>query len=378
MALVGLSLVLAPVVWVVFSRPPFLQRWFASLWSSYPRPPQIDQPPRDHDGVPRAGQEQEGGEEEVKSPVTITTTSADDGASASSSRKPVDQIAPSRPVNSSPAKPPTVEEPSQTTPKAPASQPYPNGSIPSLSLSPTPSPNTSAPKLVAPPASAAAVARSNAPAMPPPAPPTFSAPIIPDPSFSSPATSAAAMMPPPPRPPTLNNLNPAATSHHSNSNSLAAPNSFARAARQPGSSTLAPPPTHTSKPAKPSRKVMLEPGHSPLDWARLAQSPTSDLRNLPAGTPYIKVTPSQLRTMTGRRGKDAWTALGGRVYNITPYVAFHPGGGPELLRAAGRDGTCLFGEIHPWVNYEGMLASCMIGMLVEEGEEKKSEMDSMD
>ncbi|KAK7961987.1 uncharacterized protein PG986_002812 [Apiospora aurea] len=35
MALVGLSsLVLASVVWVVFSRPPFLQRWFASLWAS--------------------------------------------------------------------------------------------------------------------------------------------------------------------------------------------------------------------------------------------------------------------------------------------------------------------------------------------------------
>ncbi|KAK7914214.1 Cytochrome b5 reductase 4 [Apiospora marii] len=358
MALVGLSLVLASVVWVVFSRPPFLQRWLATLWpSSSPRPPpQIDQPPRDHD-APRAGQEQEGGEA-VKSPVTITTTSADDGASGTLA-------------------PPTVEEPpsSQTTPKAAAAKPSPDSSVPSFSLSSSPGSNSSTPKLVAPPASAAAVARSNAAAMPPPAPPTFSAPVIPDPSFSTPATSASAMMPPPPRPPTLNNLNPAATSRNAN---LAAPNSFARAARQPGTSTLAPPPTHSSVPAKPSRKVMLEPGHSPLDWARLAQSPTSDLRNLPAGTPYLKVTPSQLKTMTGRRGKDAWTALGGRVYNITPYVAFHPGGGPELLRCAGRDGTRLFGEIHPWVNYEGMLASCMIGMLVEEGEEKKSDMDDMD
>lgn len=61
-------------------------------------------------------------------------------------------------------------------------------------------------------------------------------------------------------------------------------------------------------------------------------------------------------------------ALGGRVYNITPYIAFHPGGEPELLRGAGRDGTTLFGEVHPWVNYEGMLAACLVGIYVTEEE----------
>ncbi|KAK8131952.1 cytochrome b5-like Heme/Steroid binding domain-containing protein [Apiospora kogelbergensis] len=345
MALVGLSLVLASVVWVVFSRPPFLQRLFASLWS-----PQIDQPPPRDGGAPRpreASSEKEAADDDEKAEHAVSSAS-------------------SAPKTVTPAPPAVAEPASQTTPKAPASQPSPNNGVPSFSLSSSP------------PASAAALARSSAASMPPPAPPTFSAPKLPDPTFSTPAGSASSMMPPPPRPPTLNNLNPAATSRAANSSNLAAPNSFARSARQPGSSTLAPPPSHSSKPAKPSRKVMLEPGHSPLDWARLAQAPTSDLRNLPAGTPYLKVTPSRLKTMTGRRGKDAWTALGGRVYNITPYVAFHPGGGPELLRVAGRDGTRLFGEIHPWVNYEGMLASCMIGMLVEEGEEKKNEMDDMD
>jgi cytochrome b involved in lipid metabolism len=37
-------------------------------------------------------------------------------------------------------------------------------------------------------------------------------------------------------------------------------------------------------------------------------------------------------------------ALDGIVYNITPYVRFHPGGGKELLRGAGRDGTKLFSK----------------------------------
>lgn len=86
-----------------------------------------------------------------------------------------------------------------------------------------------------------------------------------------------------------------------------------------------------------------------------------------------------LKRQTGRKGKDAWTALGGRVYNITPYLPFHPGGEPELLRVAGRDGTKLFGEIHPWVNYETMLASSLIGLVVEEHEAKSTgEMDAMD
>jgi cytochrome b involved in lipid metabolism len=32
------------------------------------------------------------------------------------------------------------------------------------------------------------------------------------------------------------------------------------------------------------------------------------------------------------------------VYNITPYLKFHPGGVDELMRVAGRDGTKLFSE----------------------------------
>lgn len=103
-----------------------------------------------------------------------------------------------------------------------------------------------------------------------------------------------------------------------------------------------------------------------MDWARLAQSPTSDLRGLPPSTPYLRVTPSQLRQMTGRRGKDAWSVFSGKVYNISPYISFHPGGEAELLRGAGRDSTRMFAEVHPWVNYETMLSACLIGILVDE------------
>ena len=35
-------------------------------------------------------------------------------------------------------------------------------------------------------------------------------------------------------------------------------------------------------------------------------------------------------------------ALRGKVYNISPYLRFHPGGAAILLKAAGKDGTALF------------------------------------
>ena len=145
------------------------------------------------------------------------------------------------------------------------------------------------------------------------------------------------------------------------------------------SGLLAPPPSHSSPPAKPNRAVALAPGHSPLDWARIAEDPTADLRGLSAGAPQslLRVPPSLLRRMTGRKGKDAWMAIDGRVYNVSPYANFHPGGIPEMMRGAARDATALFGEVHPWVNYESMLRACLVGILVGESD-GPSNMDEMD
>lgn len=38
------------------------------------------------------------------------------------------------------------------------------------------------------------------------------------------------------------------------------------------------------------------------------------------------------------------------------------------MKAAGRDGTKLFGEVHPWVNWENMLEPCLIGVAVGQEE----------
>ena len=38
---------------------------------------------------------------------------------------------------------------------------------------------------------------------------------------------------------------------------------------------------------------------------------------------------------------DCWQAYGGKVYNVTHFLKYHPGGVPELMRAAGKDGELL-------------------------------------
>lgn len=122
-------------------------------------------------------------------------------------------------------------------------------------------------------------------------------------------------------------------------------------------------------------KVILSPGHSPMDWAALIRK-----GNLSGVNGFQRVTPSQLKTMTGRKGKPAWSIWQGKVYNITPYLPFHPGGEAELMKAAGRDGTKLFMDVHPWVNWDNMLESCLVGVMVPENYESGvgSSLDDQD
>ncbi|KAI0313157.1 cytochrome b5-like heme/steroid binding domain-containing protein [Amylostereum chailletii] len=128
-------------------------------------------------------------------------------------------------------------------------------------------------------------------------------------------------------------------------------------------STLMPPPPAPTKLSseKKRAKVALAPGHSPLDWASLKTS-GEDLRG--GATTLMRIPPSVLKQHRSR--DDAWSAFNGKVYNITPYLDFHPGGVKELMRVAGRDGTKLFAATHAWVNVDFMLDACLVGFLVSE------------
>ncbi|KAF2795528.1 hypothetical protein K505DRAFT_360114 [Melanomma pulvis-pyrius CBS 109.77] len=109
-------------------------------------------------------------------------------------------------------------------------------------------------------------------------------------------------------------------------------------------------------------RVLLSPGHSPLDWAHLQRSG----KNLSGVSSLTRVTPAMLKHNNGRKGKPSWSSYQGKVYNITPYLPFHPGGEGELRRASGKDGGKLFMEVHPWVNWENMLGECLVGIMVTE------------
>jgi len=118
--------------------------------------------------------------------------------------------------------------------------------------------------------------------------------------------------------------------------------------------------TPLEKANKLRQKIALEPGHSPLDWARLTSS-GANLRGVPEIRKYTINEVSCHKTKD-----DAWTVFNGKIYNITPYLKFHPGGEKELMRSAGKDGTKLFMTTHAWVNYEYMLEKCFVGYLVGE------------
>ncbi|KAL8921712.1 MAG: hypothetical protein Q9208_005642 [Pyrenodesmia sp. 3 TL-2023] len=162
------------------------------------------------------------------------------------------------------------------------------------------------------------------------------------------------------------------------SSSLRPQPSAASTLRGPPNRSLGPPASLASTAStlpsskRPSKKVLLEPGHSPLDWADLINKPPSAtyLRGDDVPPNLLRVPPSLLRYHNGRKGKNAWGVWQGKVYNLTPYMKFHPGGVDELMKGAGRekDGERLFLEIHPWVNWEGLLGECLIGILVSEEE----------
>ncbi|XP_058465332.1 cytochrome b5 reductase 4 isoform X2 [Malaya genurostris] len=108
----------------------------------------------------------------------------------------------------------------------------------------------------------------------------------------------------------------------------------------------------------PRNKTALLPGHSLMDWIRLGNSGV-DLAG--SGGKVKPVSHAELAQHSTQ--DDAWLAIRGKVYNVTRYLKFHPGGVDELMRGVGKDATKLFDEVHAWVNYESLLAKCFVGPL---------------
>jgi len=131
------------------------------------------------------------------------------------------------------------------------------------------------------------------------------------------------------------------------------------------------PPSSDSKGKGGREKIALKQGFHLVDWMRLMQSMPPPVRS---GGPR-KVSLAELAEHSSQF--DCWTAYNGKVYNISQYLPFHPGGASILMQGAGKDCTKLFQKYHAWVNIESMLAKCYVGTLmsdnagIEEDEEEE-------
>jgi hypothetical protein len=50
---------------------------------------------------------------------------------------------------------------------------------------------------------------------------------------------------------------------------------------------------------------------------------------------------------------DGWTVIKNKVYHLSPYLVYHPGGESILKSVLGKDATILFNKYHRWVNEDG-------------------------
>lgn len=117
------------------------------------------------------------------------------------------------------------------------------------------------------------------------------------------------------------------------------------------------------KPSKKSAvraKVPFEKGFSPMDWLKLTRT-HPDLAGLKGQSNRRLISLEEVKQH--KTGDCIWTVLKGRVYNIGPYMKFHPGGVDMLRKGAGKDCTALFNKYHAWVNAEFLLEKCLVGYL---------------
>ena len=97
-----------------------------------------------------------------------------------------------------------------------------------------------------------------------------------------------------------------------------------------------------------------------MDWMRLTKT-DRNLNGLDGARPRQDITIDEVARHNSE--DDAWMAVRGKVYNITKYAKYHPGGPKILYAAAGKDATALFDKYHRWVNTDIMLEKALVGRL---------------
>lgn len=94
------------------------------------------------------------------------------------------------------------------------------------------------------------------------------------------------------------------------------------------------------------------------DWKRLLMA-SKDLAQLKGEQPRRDIPLDEIRKHN--RNHDGWIILRGKVYNIGPYLPYHPGGIDIFKNVLGKDATSLFDKYHRWVNIDGLIGPLFIG-----------------
>ena len=95
------------------------------------------------------------------------------------------------------------------------------------------------------------------------------------------------------------------------------------------------------------------------DWNVLLRT-ANDLA-LRLGAPLRKIRWKEIRQHTTKY--DGWVVIRNKVFFITPYLAYHPGGEAILVKCLGKDATALYDKYHQWVNLEALIGKLQIGYL---------------
>ncbi|OUS47868.1 cytochrome b5 [Ostreococcus tauri] len=107
-------------------------------------------------------------------------------------------------------------------------------------------------------------------------------------------------------------------------------------------------------------KITLRPGYSQMDWLRRSKRERVDGGVGDVDTRRT-ISLEELRRHNTRN--DCWIGLRGRVYNLTAYVEYHPGGAAVLEQSFGTDATALFDKYHKWVNGEYIMRATQVGVM---------------
>uniref|UniRef100_A0A8C6Z1G5 Cytochrome b5 type B n=1 Tax=Nothoprocta perdicaria TaxID=30464 RepID=A0A8C6Z1G5_NOTPE len=81
----------------------------------------------------------------------------------------------------------------------------------------------------------------------------------------------------------------------------------------------------------------------------------------PRGAAGAAGTGARLEVARRNSGREAWLVIHGRVYDVTRFLAEHPGGEEVLLEQAGRDATESFEDVGHSVDAREMLKDYYIG-----------------